>query len=196
MKTFGCACYPCLRPYNQHKLQFHTTKCVFLGYSGSHKGYKCLSSTGRIFVSRHVVFNEQNFPFHDGFLNTRKPAEVTTDSINFLSPLITAGTNVINERQRPTDVAEEESNSRHIDNITDAVAEESYSRLGANTPSSNRLGNESQMEVQETTVPIQDSHNSRPEDIVEPTNLHRMVTRSKVGVSKPKQPYIGTVERK
>lgn len=50
---FGCACYHCLRPDNQHKLQFHTTKCVFLGYSSSHKGYKCLSSTGRIFISRH-----------------------------------------------------------------------------------------------------------------------------------------------
>nr|KYP43070.1 hypothetical protein KK1_035513 [Cajanus cajan] len=63
MKTFGCACYPCLKPYNQHKLQFHTTKCVFLGYSGSHKGYKCLNSTGRIFISRHVVFNNIIFPF-------------------------------------------------------------------------------------------------------------------------------------
>jgi len=25
LKSFGCACYPCLKPYNQHKLQFHTT---------------------------------------------------------------------------------------------------------------------------------------------------------------------------
>jgi len=25
LNSFGCACYPCLKPYNQHKLQFHTT---------------------------------------------------------------------------------------------------------------------------------------------------------------------------
>lgn len=28
MKTFGCACYPCLKPYNQHKLQFHSSYIV------------------------------------------------------------------------------------------------------------------------------------------------------------------------
>lgn len=71
LKPFGCACYPCLKPYNQHKLQFHTTRCVFLGYSNSHKGYKCLNSHGRIFISRHVIFNEDHFPFRDGFLNKR-----------------------------------------------------------------------------------------------------------------------------
>ena len=33
LKTFGCACYPLLRPYNQHKLDFKSTCCLFLGYS-------------------------------------------------------------------------------------------------------------------------------------------------------------------
>lgn len=51
LKIFGYACYPCLRPYQQHKFQFHTTKCVFLGYNESHEGFKCLSSTRRIYIS-------------------------------------------------------------------------------------------------------------------------------------------------
>jgi hypothetical protein len=37
---------------------------VFLGYSTQHKGYKCLDvSTGRVYISRDVVFNEKVFPF-------------------------------------------------------------------------------------------------------------------------------------
>lgn len=36
----------------------------FVGYSGQHKGYKCLDvSTGHIYISRDVVFDESVFPF-------------------------------------------------------------------------------------------------------------------------------------
>lgn len=67
-KTFACACYPHLiRPYNQHKLQFRSSNCVYLGFSSNHKGYKCLSSTGRIYISRNVIFDEDDFPFQSGF---------------------------------------------------------------------------------------------------------------------------------
>uniref|UniRef100_A0A803P5A9 Integrase catalytic domain-containing protein n=1 Tax=Cannabis sativa TaxID=3483 RepID=A0A803P5A9_CANSA len=70
LRTFGAACFPCLRPYQTHKFQFHSLKCVNLGYSESFKGYKCLSTTGRVYISRHVVLNEKEFPFKNGFLNT------------------------------------------------------------------------------------------------------------------------------
>uniref|UniRef100_A0A2N9I1W1 Integrase catalytic domain-containing protein n=1 Tax=Fagus sylvatica TaxID=28930 RepID=A0A2N9I1W1_FAGSY len=63
LRTFGCACYPLLRPYNKHKLNFRSKKCVFLGYSPHHRGYRCLDlSTHRVYISRDVVFNEQDFP--------------------------------------------------------------------------------------------------------------------------------------
>jgi histone deacetylase 1/2 len=64
MRVFGCACWPNLRAYNDRKLSFRTKQCVFLGYSSSHKGYKCLDrATGRIYISRDVVFDESVFPF-------------------------------------------------------------------------------------------------------------------------------------
>jgi hypothetical protein len=64
LKVFGCACWPHLRPYNSRKLAFQSKQCIFLGYSPSHKGYKCLDvSTGQVYISRDVMFDESIFPF-------------------------------------------------------------------------------------------------------------------------------------
>jgi histone deacetylase 1/2 len=72
LKIFGCACFPFLRPFNRNKLDFRSKRCVFLGYSNSHRGFKCLdTSTGKVFVSRHVVFDEGSFPFANS--NTSPP---------------------------------------------------------------------------------------------------------------------------
>jgi hypothetical protein len=66
LRTFGCACWPNLRPYNTRKLQFCSKRCVFLGYSNIHKGFKCLDvSEGRVYISRDVIFDESVFPFHE-----------------------------------------------------------------------------------------------------------------------------------
>jgi hypothetical protein len=66
LKTFGCTCWTNLRPYNTHKLSFRSMRCVFLGYNQQHKGYKCLEpSTGRVYISRDVVFDETMFPFSE-----------------------------------------------------------------------------------------------------------------------------------
>ena len=64
LKVFGCECWPYLRPYNSHKFSFRSKSCVFLGYSKSHLGYRCLDiTTGRLYIARHVRFNETVFPF-------------------------------------------------------------------------------------------------------------------------------------
>jgi hypothetical protein len=64
LRVFGCACCPNLRPYNQHKLQFRSKQCAFLGYSNQHMGLKCLDiSEGRVYVPRDVVFDETVYPF-------------------------------------------------------------------------------------------------------------------------------------
>lgn len=63
LKIFGCACFPHIRPYNQFKLQFRSTECVYLGPSPRHKGHKCLSPDGRIYISKDVLFNEIKFPY-------------------------------------------------------------------------------------------------------------------------------------
>lgn len=64
LRPFGCACYPHLAPYTAHKLEPRSRQCLFLGYSPNHKGYRCLDpSSGRVFISRHVIFDELSFPF-------------------------------------------------------------------------------------------------------------------------------------
>lgn len=73
LRTVGCLCFPYLRPYNSHKLDFSSSPCTFLGYATKHKGYKCLDSKGKIVISRHVVFNERVFPFiSTGIKTTQK----------------------------------------------------------------------------------------------------------------------------
>ncbi|KAE8672779.1 1,4-dihydroxy-2-naphthoate polyprenyltransferase [Hibiscus syriacus] len=63
LRVFSCACFPLVRPFNHHKLEYRSKQCVFLGYSPSHKGYRCLDDAGRMFVSRHVIFDENKFPY-------------------------------------------------------------------------------------------------------------------------------------
>ena len=63
LRVFGCACYPNTSATAPHKLSPRSTRCLFLGYSPDHKGYRCLDLTShRIIISRHVVFDEDVFP--------------------------------------------------------------------------------------------------------------------------------------
>ncbi|GMI67117.1 hypothetical protein HRI_000381000 [Hibiscus trionum] len=63
LRVFGSQCFPCLRDYNRHKFEYRTKPCVFLGYSPKYRGYQCMDSSGRVYVSRNVRFNETVFPF-------------------------------------------------------------------------------------------------------------------------------------
>jgi len=76
LRVFGCSCFPFLRPYYFRKLEFGSSECVLLGYSPSCKGYKCMSSSGHIFMSKDVIFNEHHFPYTKLF---------STSSSNYVS---------------------------------------------------------------------------------------------------------------
>jgi histone deacetylase 1/2 len=60
-RTFGCACWPNLRPSNKRKLAFRSTRCVFIGYNPLHKGVKCLMFPLVEFMSPEMLFSMRMF---------------------------------------------------------------------------------------------------------------------------------------
>lgn len=64
LQTFGCLCYPWIKPYGQNKFSPKSIMCVFMGYSLTQSAYICLDiMTSRVYISRHVEFVESVFPF-------------------------------------------------------------------------------------------------------------------------------------
>lgn len=64
LSVFGCACFPTLRDYAKNRFDPRSLQCILLGYNEKYKGYRCLhSATGRVYISRHVLFDESVFPF-------------------------------------------------------------------------------------------------------------------------------------
>ena len=164
LKVFGCACWPNLRPYNSNKLQPRSIRCVFLGYSPIHKGYKCLHiSSGRVYISRDVVFEEKFFPFNIGPPPT-VPAPTPT---NIGLPLLTIPTLCPNSSPRP--------NPSPLPNPT-------HSPQNPQTPPS------SPNSTATSAVP-----NPPSPPLGLPVPSHPMVTRSKAHITKPKVFHDGTV---
>lgn len=76
LRAFGCKCYPYLRPYMQDKLDPKSLFCVFLGYNEKYKGYRCYyPPTGKVFISRHVLFDETHFPYSDVYSQFHKETD-------------------------------------------------------------------------------------------------------------------------
>jgi histone deacetylase 1/2 len=90
LRTFGCLCFPFLHPYNNHKLDFRSSLCVFFCYSSSHLGYRCFDiESHRMYISRHVCFHEQVFSVD----NSKQIARVLTQ--NHTPPPVTILLNLI-----------------------------------------------------------------------------------------------------
>ena len=103
LRVFGCACFPWLRPYNRHKLEDRSLQCVFLGYSLTQSAYMCLHRpTGRIYISRHVQFDETLFPFSTTTSNSSPHVDLTSNAVTNWSHTVTIpATNSTMPRQPP-----------------------------------------------------------------------------------------------
>ena len=81
LKTFRCACYPYLSPYNKHKLLHPMSLCIFLGYNSAHRGYKCLHFSGRVYIARTVNFDQSRFPYLQLFTSSPTFSSPTYSSL-------------------------------------------------------------------------------------------------------------------
>ena len=189
LRVFGSACFPYLKPYSQNKFDPKSLVCVFLGYSEQYKGYRCLyPPTGRVYLSRHVIFDESRFPFFDRY------KELTpTDTSPLLQAwrLSNAGPSVTSTTTQPSSNVEEETAQRQSGTRnTTATAPENVEHI-----------QDSDQTAVHDNVHDGNSSDSAPEEgehviehAVDPTpteqNSHSMVTRRKDGIFKPNPRYI------
>lgn len=189
LKCFGCSCFPYLRFYSKHKLNFHTTKCLFIGYSTDHKGYKCLSPQGVIYIARHVVFNESEFPFSVDLLFSKQSSSSGSE---YKHPMFK-----ISSVPVPlTDPLGSSDNSVQPLHVNTAPASSSSSSSSSPSSSSSHLPPYSSFPDSNHNMSYNLSHSSASTSFIPipqpsvpnpvPLSTHPMVTRAKVGIFKPK----------
>lgn len=59
LKIFGCIAYVHIQAHNGTKLDLKGIRCMFIGYLGTQKRYKCYCpTTKKMYTTLHVTFNE------------------------------------------------------------------------------------------------------------------------------------------
>ena len=203
LKIFGSACWPNLHPYNTNKLQPRSLQCVFLGYSLRHKGYKCFHvSTGRLYISRDVIFQETTFPFFESLSKSPPKAPPPTTSILGLPPALlqpmraTAPFNrMVSQAQSATPHRPTTSPDQHLTvqphQIPTSLDQQPTTQNKPSLEHAQPINTSSSLSSNSDTAsssPIPSTKIPNP-----PLPNHPMVTRSKNHISKPKHPTDGTI---
>jgi hypothetical protein len=189
-RTFGCICFPHLRPYNTHKLQPRTTPCLFLGYPAHTKGYICQDpNTKRVYISRHVLFNEGEFLPDLSLVCTPHTELVnsTFNSLPWLLVMLHTCSSTLNSHSTALETVEPLPPSLTVPSSlveSTSVSVESPFSAASSTPQSSL-----------PSAPI--SQSSLPSAPISPppmVNTHPMHTRSKNGIFKPKSFHTTTID--
>lgn len=179
LRSFGCLCYPWIKPYNRHKLEPKSKPCIFLGYSLHQSAFLCLEpSSSRIFVSRHVHFVETEFPF---LKLTSLPTKLKPTSPNWCPPVTLISVPPQSPPSPPVPPGM---------NPTD---------LETNTSVSNALSADVNIEQGTTSAsaaPVSATTFTSQQPAAVANNRHRMTTRAKNKIFKPSKKFSYVVNKK
>lgn len=204
LRVFGCLCFPRLRPYTKHKLEDRSTPCVLLGYSTTQSAYLCLQpATGRIYVSRHVRFDETKYPFNELRMPTQTPipellSQPTSPPVTTI-PIPTTSPNPPQPTQPGPPLTQSQMGSSSSD--SDLQVQESSTDLESTTPTSGgseapatnvnsaSTAQPSNQQGQQQQMTSSSSSSASEPPPPPPANNHPMQTRCKNQIIKPNPKY-------
>ncbi|KAJ4816146.1 hypothetical protein LUZ62_028712 [Rhynchospora pubera] len=202
LRVLGCLCFPYTRPYNSNKFEPRALPCVFLGYAKSQKGYRCLHlPTNKVYVSRHVQFDETNYPFKQLLLSGSQSTTLPPASLA-VPLLLTTRTNCPANQLHP-------ATSQSVPILSHASATSTQQNLSTTSDTAPNLihhitpvhipvtehnlhtSNVTHPDPAVSTAPNTDQHQpviSNPSAVSQPTAApsHPMVTRFRDNTRKPR----------
>ena len=135
LRVFGSLCYPNQSATAANKLCARSVPCVFLGYPSDHKGYRCYDpQTRRVITSRHVVFDELQFPFQQQSHRPVCSAPTASDGLPEDDPVITPGYQAVQRRARPPSSPARSAPSSTLSSAATPTAPEPPASPSATTP--------------------------------------------------------------
>ncbi|KAE8713459.1 hypothetical protein F3Y22_tig00110209pilonHSYRG00092 [Hibiscus syriacus] len=195
VRVFGCRCFPHLRMFQQHKLDFRSQPCTFLGYSAHHKGYQCLAPSGKIFISRHVVFDESCFPFAGSSDKTTKTGQMSPRKLTHIKDahrVCARADDYMNIGENHIHVPSPRNNSvRDSELMNQSAGDGNVNSARHDTVDSDIEGAGIEQYAHDENVAVDEQQGltqSDSEDVVSSkvAPSHHMITRSKRGIFKPK----------
>ncbi|PNX98781.1 hypothetical protein L195_g022038 [Trifolium pratense] len=170
LHSFGCLCFPWLRPYSVNKLQPKSIPCIFVGYSPSQYAYHCLDPiTNKIYTSRHVVFHDNHYPY-SSIINkesaTKKHHLQTSHTPHIVLPLQTIHA-AAPLSTTPTTIP--------------CAHPQDEAPLGSTSSSGNDTTSQPSSSLHDTT--------NLPKQVAANNGSHTIVTRSKNNIFKPKRVF-------
>ena len=156
-----------------------------MGYSSSHKGHKCFSSSGRVYISKDVLFNELRFPYSNLFPSSSNPIK-NLDSYFSLNPNLSSPFVIPTPQSSQLSPSHSPSVPFVPPGFPPIPIHSPTTSLSMSHPSTSSKPTFVHPQTSESTTPSASSFESISAPNSIPANTHAMQTRSKSGIHNPR----------
>ena len=186
LRTFGCKCFPYMRPYMNNNMDPKSLACVFIGYNKKYKGYCCYyTPTGRVFISRHILFDESVYSFEDMYNQYHKPSESALLNAWRSSNLRKQDSPVSSDHIEKV-IPPQRSNVIHIGTIPLVIPSP---RTDINAQHQDAHGSSSQ-KTESDSSSTDSNQEANQEMMPQQQPAHSMITKARAGIVKPNPRYV------